>query len=302
MGIFADTARRALEFVLATFPIADSEIKYVMWFPTRVVQCTDNANQLCGESITQGQNEGAGAFYQRIDQMAKSLGPDIVGVAVSCGDGGQMIHGIESFLSGEGNIFNVAHEFNHVVTGMGDIYTLDCNGDWNEAYCEDASQTPPTRRFCADPDDSQIEMPFCYFDQSNAIVCGDYQKNIVAICDNDVDPWTGVNGCGSVCLGICNQNERLFITPDLRPIHPAAKGFWPKSWIDINPNNFVYFMDAAGPMSWMVIQSTKSHCINEIFQDGWINLIRNDRFVDCTCCSDGTCPELHDLFCAWYCR
>jgi hypothetical protein len=305
MGIFAETSRRALEFVLATFPIADSEIKYAMWFPTRIVSCSDNPNQLCGESITQGQNEGPGAFFQRIDQIAKSISPDIFGVATSCGKGGQMSYGVDPFLLGEGNIFNMAHEFNHVVTGMGDIYTLDCNGDWSEAYCENDSTIPPTRRYCCDPDDSQPQMPFCYYDATLTMQCGPYQKNCVKDCDNDIPLGSSWNDCWSVCDRLCppsTPNETLFITPDGRTTFPASKGFWTNKWMDIDPSNFTYFMDEATATSWTVVQSSRYHCKNEIYQDGWINLIRNDRFVDCTCCSNGTCPELHDLFCAWYCR
>jgi len=300
-GVLAATAQTSVEYVLATSPIADGEITYCMWPATQLVQCADNPAQLCGAAMTRGPTDDSTLFLQSIDRLAKSITPDTFGIALVCGGGGQHLGGAEAFYLGEDNPFNMAHEFIHSVTGMGDIYTLDCNGDWIEAYCEDASQTPPTRRFCADPDDAQIEMPFCYFDQSNAIVCDPYQKNIVATCDNDVDPWTGVNSCRSVCLGICNQNEQLHMTPDMRPIHRAAKGFWTNRWVDIDPSTSRYFMDEANKTAWTVFQSSYSHCLDEWFQDGWINLIRKDRFVDCTCCSDGTCPELHDLFCA-YCR
>jgi len=121
-------AQRQLEYLLATFPIADSKITYSI-----APYVTD-----WEEREGYPDREGRGAFLARISRLARSEGHDFaVGIGCGCG-GGTMGSWVGAAFIGDcsGEYTHVlAHEFNHQITGMGDFYSYgDCH--WGRPYCE----------------------------------------------------------------------------------------------------------------------------------------------------------------------
>lgn len=123
-----DGAKHQLEYLLATFPIADSKISY------SIASYTTDWEDRRGYSGF----EDRGTFLGRISRLARSENYDFA-VGIGCGSGGgTMSSWVGACFIGDCNgqyTHVLAHEFNHQVTGMSDFYTYgDCH--WDRPYCE----------------------------------------------------------------------------------------------------------------------------------------------------------------------
>ncbi len=121
-------AQRQTEYLLAMFPIADSKITYAY----------DPYTTDWEEREGYAGYESRGTFLARITRLARSEGYDF-GVAIGCGCGGGTLSSwVGACFVGDcsGGFSHVlAHEFNHQVAGIGDIYSYR-RCDWDVPYCE----------------------------------------------------------------------------------------------------------------------------------------------------------------------
>lgn len=299
-------SKKMLEYLLALFPIADSELSY-SFAPFTTAPCASDPTRTCVYSDTWEMRkdypgfQDRGTFLSEISDLAISEGYDFA-IGIGCGCGGGASGVSSAFFSGDcsGTSTDVmAHEFNHVVTGMGDIYSLDCLVEWNEVYCE---HPDGTRDY------------YCYEDartkrdgytgincalEGDTIVCDPSAvKNCVASCNCSiydsnyesypVCPGLGVCNnacCRSIASSSCSDGT-IYSGPDGRIFHQASEGFWVNRYIPVS-DNAVYIMDTYYPAvgetirHWMRLDNTYQHCYEDrVFRDGYLNLLRNTRFLD----------------------
>jgi len=305
------TAKLQLQYLLANFPIADTKISYSIAPSIYSEPCSSGATTTCGYTVTWDERildpapddyfyEDRGTFLRRIARMAGLEGYNFA-VAVGCDCGGGASGIGSAVVIGEcagGHSIVLAHEFNHAVTGMGDIYSLDCLVSWDEAYCE---YPDGTRQYCcyvdADKQDGYVG-PYCTLDADGVLDCSeDRTKDCVCSCDCSIYdksrsehpecatlPICDAACCWNECAASCS-GATIHSGPDGRIRHPASEGFWVNRWIatDANMN---YFMDISFPGGtsfphyWMRYANTHDHCGDAIFRDGYINLLNSVRFVD----------------------
>ncbi len=301
-------AKHMLEFLLAINPIADSELKYSIAPLTTIIPCASNPSESCGyaDSWESRSDDYAGflsrgEYLNEISTLALSEGYDFA-IGMGCGCGGGASGGVNAFVVGNcgGDYsYKMAHEFNHVVANMwGDIYSLDCLVGWDEAYCE---QPDGTREYYCYEDSLDKRDGFssinCTFDSYILECLPDQVKNCVGSCNcSKYDfRWESYPVCPA--LGICNAgccrgiasagcSGRVYNGPDGRIFHPASEGFWVNRYLPVT-ENAVYIMDSYSPATsdpvkvWMRLENTYSHCYEDrIFNDGYLNLLRNPRFLD----------------------
>jgi len=289
-------AKKQLEYLLANFPIADSKISYSIEPDRTTLPCSNNPSQTCGYSTIwetrkdQPNFETRSTFLNRIAREAKSEGYDF-GVAIGCGSGGGAIgSSIDAVFIGDcggRDCIVLAHEFNHAVTDMGDIYSLDCLVGWDEAYCE---YPDGTRIYCCYDDGTINSGPYCEIIGGEVMCRGSYTENCVMSCGCSIyqkteecknQPTCDAGCCNNICRGIC-PGGIVYNGPDGRVNHPASEGFWVNRWIKIR-DNLNYFMDIpAGPdfpYYWMRLNNTIQHCTNTTFADGYLNLLESNRFL-----------------------
>lgn len=131
-------AKRQLEYLLAMFPIADTKVEYEI-VPGTV---RDGAVWATGWEDRKGHSgyESRSTFLRRIARMAKNTEPSYdFGVAIGCGSrGGASGSSIDAVFIGDCSgtySWVLAHEFNHIVADMGDVYSYRDPG-WEVPYCE----------------------------------------------------------------------------------------------------------------------------------------------------------------------
>ncbi len=271
------TAKASIEYLLGTFPIGDMNIKYQIMPATTTGPCTDIPGETCGYSITWPVGESRYDFFTRLKQLADSKGYayDFI-VAVSRGGGGGTGgHDDAAFVGDAAGSGILAHEFNHAVTGMGDIYSLDCLAGWDEAYCE---HPDGSREYCCIMSIPQASQgPYCYTGDYGETICDD--TPVAKDCAETCSDWAS---CNTDCLSLCGDGT-VYHGPDCRVRHPSSTGVWANRWVQID-SKMNYFMDcnwpaaASFPHYWMILGSTTEHCNQTAFQDGYFNLVKNSRF------------------------
>lgn len=300
--------KHMLEYLLAMYPIADSELTYTFASVT-TIPCLSDPTRTCVYSDTwESRSEDYSGFQTRgeflgeISDLALSEGYDFA-IGVGCGCGGGAGGSATAFFSGDcGGTFRdvMAHEFNHVVTGMGDIYSLDCLVGWDEAYCEHADGTRDY--YCYEDARSNRDGYVginCSINSDGTLICSPgVEKNCVDSCncsvyeDNyefyPVCPGLGVcdaGCCRSIAVADCSDGI-VYNGPDGRIFHPASEGFWVNRYLPVS-GEAVYIMDTYWPpitdeiRHWMRLENTYQHCYEDrIFNDGYLNLLRNPRFLD----------------------
>ena len=257
----------AVEYVLGVFPIADAKISAEISSEQQTWDTT---------------SEDRAPFLARIDELAKSFGGDF-GVAMTC-DGGGTSGGDAVFVGVNTVAETLAHEFNHVVVPMGDVYSLDCYCNWGESYC----QLPDGDRF------------YCCYDES----CNGSEDWVSARATEEamgVDPMLGCtvdcglnetvgwssatcyNECEVACTGVggtrywCPDGR----TSELR-ILLASDGFWPNRWS--REEGKLYFMDGPTGDNWMILESMQAlgqvTCWDAggVGINGYVDLLQNPRF------------------------
>jgi hypothetical protein len=286
-------ARDQLEYLLATFPIADNKISYSI----------SNVSTTWQSDSSQPGYEDRAAFLTKILRMAVEGGFDFgVGIGCGCGGGAQGSSIRAAFVGacpGEGRAI-LAHEFNHVLTGMGDIYSLDAMVAWDEYYC----QLPDgTRRYCAyanSPVPAGTRGKFCVqSDRWTPPTCPSEQNKTLLISCNcspgyangnpprpcaAAAPRWSPNDCRNNCQTACIAlGGTVFKGPDGRTAHPAGDGFWVNKWVPTT-RWMNYMMDSGWPDTgfpyfWQSPLNTYSHAQATVFNDGWANLTRSSNFL-----------------------
>jgi len=248
------SVKRQIEYLLAVFPIADSKISYdikaLIW-----------RDGTYGYSTYCGDNEDRGAFQRRIAREAKDAGYDF-GIAIGCGGGGGA-SGQDAVNVGidAGNEV-LAHEFNHQVTGMGDIYSYR-HCDWAVPYCEYGS----TWDNCPDGYSWGQCQSWCTGQGGKLYGCPD-TRNVVPASDGFwVNRWIPISSQTSAyimdgCIQSGSCTWRWMRLEDIRTCvgrgecgHRLPDGTI--AWGDIG-----HGIDAPG-----------------IDNDGYLNLLESDRFV-----------------------
>ncbi|MGD8554956.1 MAG: hypothetical protein PVJ32_05920, partial [Anaerolineales bacterium] len=222
-----------LEYLLAAFPIADDKLSFGI-MPAQVSgSCPQGA---CDWSITAPDaGDGRGQMLADASRLALMSGYDF-GVAVTCGGGGAILgHSTSVFVGRDAGLVTMAHEFNHAVTGMEDIYSLDCFAMWDEAYCELADGS---RTYCCQEDGYLIEDGHtgdnCWMDPvsgepacsvqtktcAQSCQCSVYRRDAEPNVCLEVDgsgqyvmPECDVGCCWNVCAANC-QNGVVYSSPD----------------------------------------------------------------------------------------
>lgn len=307
LGNLGTAMKAQIEYLLATYPIADDELSFAIAPVTTSETC--GGGETCGWSVVWEQGLSRDDFLVRIAEMARGNGYDFA-VGVDCGGSGGSIRGYGGavVIGRTAGMTVLAHEFNHAQTGIRDVYSLDCQAGWDEAYCEYADGS---REYCCYVDgwvhpDGSTELN-CAYDDAGEVVCEERTKECVGSCNCSIyhqEPpagWTqacyqadasGNYGyedcdagcCADVCRGICPGGQ-VFNGPDGRIRHPASEGFWVNRWIPAGEGNN-YFMDipSAGPFPgfWMRLRSTSDHCSNELYGDGMLAMLASPTFRSST--------------------
>jgi hypothetical protein len=281
-------AHDQLGYLLGNFPIADGEISYVISPSVKIWEVREGKPGY----------ETRGQFLGRILREANSAGYGYA-IAMGCGGGGGTQGTMQAAFVGpdRGPYQTVsAHEFNHSVTGMGDIYNLDVAVGWDEAYCE----YPDGRRFygCYVTSSKPGGNSYRYCTQPSPYVidCSAQQvKTCVTSCScpigKEEDPLCeNETICDRAC---CSDRCRLaadcatrggvmYSGPDGRVRHPASEGYWVNLWLPVD-DTMNYFMDSANdggaPFYWNRKGNTINHQDDGIHNDGYLKLLENPRFT-----------------------
>ena len=256
----------AVEYVLGVFPIADAKIRAL----------TGAGLQTWDTNTTERWE-----FLGEIDTLAKSFGGDF-GVAMTCHGGGTS-GGDSAFVGVAAPVETLAHEYNHVVVPMGDIYSLDCYCHWGESYCE----LPDGTRFYCCYDESYDGGQDWISERAREVAMGvdpglgctvDCGQNESVACEGCC--W---DTCGTECTAVGGTR---YWCPDGRPgaegMLPASDGFWANRWLP--EEGKTYFMDGPAGDNWMILESTVasgySTCwdVDGVGINGYGNLLNNPRF------------------------
>ena len=299
--------KNQLEYMLANFPIADTKINYAISLLSNSGPCSPGSPTTCGYATTwhnRDENdedyEDRGTFLRKVSRAAFAEGFNF-GVAMGCGCGGGA-GGTDSAVfigdcSGNDSVV-LAHEFNHAVTGMGDIYSLDCLVGWDESYCE---LPDGTREYCCYEDEREkrdgFEALYCTQAAGSEVSCSAVRtKNCICSCDCSVYderrdeysicdsvPVCDAGCCRNTCRANCSSGN-VFGGPDGRIRHASSDGFWVNRWITTD-DDMNYFMDSNFPTGthfphyWMRLGSTTDHCQGTPFWDGYAMLLHSSRFI-----------------------
>lgn len=287
-----DGAKRQLEYLLAMFPIADNKVEYDI-VPGGISNGSVWATSWEPREGYSGY-ESRSTFLRRIARLAKDSGYDF-GVAIGCGcGGGASGSSIDAVFIGDCSgsySWVLAHEFNHVVADMNDVYSYRDPG-WEVPYCEfvdDWERCPEEhrgKRACEKWCDENLGVTFdCHpsyigdpydscqlwrsFTGSWSSECPDYVNH-----SSNCRVWCEFVRCPeerkgkSMCQYWCEEEggQKLYYGPDHRNILPASDGFWVNRWIPISSQTSAYFMDSCiqegncSDWSWMRLESLR-RCI-----------------------------------------
>jgi hypothetical protein len=257
----------AVEYVLGVFPIADEKIS---------VEVSPR------EQTWDFSAEERGTFLARIESLAKTYGLDFA-VAMMCAGGGTSM-GDAAFVGVTWPMETLAHEYNHVVVPMWDVYSKDCYCNWGESYCE----VPGGDRF------------YCCYDQNDSGT-EDWTSKRATEEAMGVDPMQGCTvDCGlseiAGCDGVCCMKRCAtpcaaargirYGCPDQRPTEErtlfASDGFWPNRWL--REEGKLYFMDGPSGDNWIIRESMQAlgepSCWDTlgVGVNGYVDLLQNPRF------------------------
>jgi len=292
-----DGARKQLEYVVAMFPMAENKVEFDI-VPSTIESdggaWATSWEDRAGESGYESRAE----FLRRITRTAKDAGYDFaVGIGCGCSGGGSG-SSIDGVYIGDCNgsySWLLAHEFNHLVADLGDIYTYRDAG-WDVPYCEfgdrfeicpeDYRQKTACEDWCGenmgvtfDCNPSYAGDPYdpcrlwSNFTGRGVLACPERVKTL-----NNCNVWCEFSHCPaerqnkSRCDYWCaneRSGQKLFYTPDHRTVMPADEGFWANRWIPIKSEDSAYYMDSCmangscSPWGWMMLGSTK-----ECLEDG----------------------------------
>lgn len=276
-----------MEYSLATFPIADSRIIYSHNWNSLEVS-PDGQRRVHATTWDERDGnwgyEARWQFLDRIARLAKDANYDY-GVGLVCEGGGAILGNAYAVYAGANNIPEVfAHEFNHTVVPMADIYSLDCYCGWVESYCELANGT---RLYCCWGRYSQEKQ-----DRQNAGI--NPGQGCVVNCGLD-ETQCDSGCCWNRCKNACDLlGGTTFGCPDRRTEvnMPAAEGFWVNKWTPIQGRT--YFMDGPSGNNWMILGSAQDigalqgrdpACgLHGADLDGYLNLLlhQDSRFRSAT--------------------
>jgi len=287
----AGAARLQLEFLLGSFPMADDEVWYsvapqgVLWEDNEDEAPDDCTGETCYKTRSQ--------FLSYILGMAQAEGFRFAVALGGCGDGGGTTNGTHAAFMGAGrNTYSevLAHEFNHTITLMGDIYSLDVAGGWHEHYC----QQDGTRVYgCwedGDKRDGSVHR-YCWMN-GDELDCSTTFTKVCAVncgCSEWSDDYPACDGqpiateaaCVSALDAVVScraEGGTLWRTPDGRIRHPASPGLWVYQWLPVG-DDLNYIMDSSAgpvvPFRWNRLANTYDHATGEVFADGYLNLLEN---------------------------
>jgi hypothetical protein len=253
-----------LEYILGTFPIPDDKILGVLSSWPQTYDTTV---------------EGRDVFLARMANLAARFGYDF-GVGITCDDGGAW-GSIQAVVIGAhtGGIELMAHEFNHAVVPMDDIYTLDCYCAWDDRYCELADGN---RFYC------------CFgFPISEAHRDGREEMGVDPMLGCTIDCGSDLAVCDQACCwDLCEaecdeQGGTTYGCPDQRPgvdvPLPGGDGFWVNAWRP--EEGKTYFMDGPTGDNWIssdsIVAEGRVYCPGNygVESDGYLNLLENERFA-----------------------
>lgn len=286
-------ARLQLEYLVGNFPISETEVWYA--FAPDVIWEDEEHDEPDGCSGDTCFRERY-AFLTHLSNMAQQNGFRFA-VAVGSKPGGANPPIQAVFVDPSSDPYDsvLAHEFNHAVTGMADIYYLDLAAAWLEAYCE----MNGTRVFGCFLDTDKPDgtaWPYCVISGDQVACPTTYIKECVydCGCSQYMDP--NDPRCGGVLSNEpkcrseldnavnCRANGgALYSAPDGRNRHPASPGFWVHRWLPVD-DTATYFMDKysgpTAPYYWMRVENTYNHKEDIWNADGYRNLLDNPLFVD----------------------
>jgi hypothetical protein len=274
-----------VEFILGTFPLADSKVSW----KTALVNaqtCPDDASQDCNWAIS-----NSGDFLGTAATMARASGCDYA-IAIGPWGGGSTPAGFTggATIGHWGGEALLAHEFNHSMTSVLDVYSLDCLVGWDEFYCE----YPDGHReyYCQDDElelvDGYTGLTCRY--EAGEVTCEERTKECVmytgcsAYRRNDACAPTEVPTCDRACaeatvIPECAGCVGYWSGPDCRIFHPSSEGFWVNRW-QVRDSSYAYIADCGGGARWMRLDNTIDHChTRAAFADGYRNMLRSPNFV-----------------------
>ncbi|MGB2895184.1 MAG: LysM peptidoglycan-binding domain-containing protein, partial [Anaerolineales bacterium] len=282
-------ARRHMEYLLATFPIADSKLSWS--FPVLETEPCDGGT--CGYATTwqqdpniEGEWEYECSVYGRI--AAQALEDHDFGIVQAC-SGGQSCQGYGILVGADGGDPLLAHEFNHSIVPMRDIYSLDCYVSWDERYCE----LPSGERFyccydCYDEEKERKEADGASPGLGCTIDCGASPNDCSSVSAGCPTAASCPDCCRTLCQTTCDaRGGTIFDGPDGRTQAnmPAGEGFWVNRWMPIAGRT--YFMDGPSGNNWMILESAAAigaldgrdpGCgMHGADADGFINMIEKFR-------------------------
>ena len=267
--------KRYLEYLLATYPIAENKIEYAFAATPYSHRCTHDPSLTC--EYVRTMNRGANELRQWTARLAESEGYDF-GIAVGCGGGGQANFGRMAVTVGDsGGEWILAHEFNHATVELSDVYSYRA-GEWEVAYCEfgDHYENCPEeyrgKRACqvwcqenersCDPARTYQGYTSCQlwhqFTGKPERDCPDYVRPMnncqvaceFSLCPNErrwtTDDCTGNTREKTMCEYWCQDEggQKSYVAPDGRNVLPASDGFWVNKWIPVSSQTSAYFMDS----------------------------------------------------------
>jgi len=271
--------KKYLEYLLATYPIAEYKLEYAFATTPYSQRCTHDPSLTC--EFVRTMNRGAGELRQWTARLAEEEGYDF-GIAVGC-SGGQANFNVMAVTVGDsGGEELLAHEFNHAVSPVSDIYSLDCYSSWLESYCE----LPDGNRFycCWQNYNDEKERR-----EENGI---DPMEGCIIDCGQDDRGDCNAGCCWDRCKAECDdRGGTTWQAPDGRPsimgIMPAADGFWVNKWVEKEGKQ--YFMDGPTGDNWISARSVREegyhYCPSPdiaIDYDGYLNMLTHARFVSAT--------------------
>jgi hypothetical protein len=284
-----------IEFLLAMYPLADGKVTWLE-APVTSLSCPSGASDDCDWAITD-----EGDFLSSASTMAMGNGCDYA-IAIGPWGGGQTPLGYTSgaVLGAEGRQEVLAHEFNHSMTAVWDMYSLDCMVDWDEVYCEftDGSRTyycqndtnkpeGHSNYVCSCPGGSMADVS-CSSDVMSCSVetkvcamitgCSVYRRDHTPSCQPPVGTCD-LRCAEAKAIADCDGEIGIDHGPDCRIRHPTSEGFWVNRW-EQQPEGQAYIMDCSAPAYWMRLENAVDHCGDQIaFNDGYRNMLHNSNFV-----------------------
>jgi hypothetical protein len=278
--------RQQIEFLLATFPLADSK---VMWMtaPVHSLPCPYDTSLDCSWAIG-----SAGDYLGAAATLARASGCDYAVAIGPWGAGGSTPIGFTggTSIGQSGWDALLAHEFNHSMTSLGDVYSLDCLAEWDEFYCE---YPDGHREYYCQNDNPRLPDGYTGLNcrlAGDDIVCEEQTK----VCQmyTGCSPYRRTEACRSMDVPTCNRDcAQATVTaacagsvgnwsaPDCRIFHPSSEGFWVNRWLT-RETSLPYIADCGSGSMWMRLDNTRDHCRAGVeFADGYRNMLVSANFV-----------------------